>query len=241
MQNRGLIITAYDWMNEQLSPKEREKLEFEYQAGASNTRIMTHIFNHFHITAAHAENVPLEELKKILTQTFREADQDSYSYIFIGCHGSPNGLSMINDPRTGSTVSLSYTHLRELLDQIPGIKVLMIDACYSGNSIRPDTAAVRSLNPGKDDSFRRQILEAFAAPPRGPMVRSGELRGSSYRILAACEPEQYAFFNNWGGCFTQIWCQGMGIDPGSKELRLLDKKEADWDGDGYFALEDLAR
>lgn len=81
-----------------------------------------------------------EELKDLILSTFDGATESDVSYFYISTHGvwkqgEPNGAMtlLLSDGRSESGVTAR--ELRSIFDQVPGIKVLMLDACHAGAMI----------------------------------------------------------------------------------------------------------
>ena len=77
------------------------------------------------------------ELAALILDAFSDADEDDVSYFYLSTHGIwEEGMSagsmtlLLSDGERESAVS-AYM-LRTMFDQIPGKKVLMIDACHAG-------------------------------------------------------------------------------------------------------------
>ena len=77
------------------------------------------------------------ELESLILDTFAGATEGDVSYFYISTHGiwqqgDPNGemTLLLSDGRSESGVTA--LKLREIFDQVPGTKVLMLDACHAG-------------------------------------------------------------------------------------------------------------
>jgi hypothetical protein len=99
-----------------------------------------------------------------LTSTFANATENDVSLFFFSSHGSSSGyLSCYNN------TYLNADMLRRTLDTIPGKKVLIICACYSGNLIGKDAEATadawaKGINNSFIDTFSRADRANLAAP-----------------------------------------------------------------------------
>ena len=81
-----------------------------------------------------------EELKELILSTFDSAVESDVSYFYISTHGvwkqgEPNETMtlLLSDGRSES--GITARELREVFDQVPGTKVLMLDACHAGAMI----------------------------------------------------------------------------------------------------------
>ncbi len=95
----------------------------------------------FEVLAARPEGMSSSgELAAAILDAFSQADGDDVSYFYISTHGvweeglTSGGMTLLlSDGRSESAVSA--WQLRTMFDQIPGKKVLIIDACHAGAMI----------------------------------------------------------------------------------------------------------
>ena len=156
------------------------------------------------------KNVPVVSLTGMAKSTLvtkisnwgKNAKDDSMSFISIHCHGNDDGtLYVLNDPNLG--YGLSLQDLKAMLDQVRGVKVLFIEACYGGNAIE-----LRSLTPKKktgEDAIL-QVVENVFFPKKTIALRSGEFRVNNYHVFCsttatALSPGIYQIASIWAaGC-----------------------------------------
>ena len=76
------------------------------------------------------QNQSKDFITKAIGSAFAGAKDSDISYLYMTCHGNPDGSIAIDksNPYTAS-------ELRTILDQVKGTVVLMLDCCYSGSSI----------------------------------------------------------------------------------------------------------
>ena len=98
------------------------------------------------------------EFEKLLTETFQGAEEGDLSILYLSTHG-------VSRPETGGSVALllsdgereealSPEALREMLEKIPGEKVLIVDACRSGAFLDMGEACRTLVSAGvEEDSW----------------------------------------------------------------------------------------
>lgn len=98
-----------------------------------------------------------EELDTLVREVFREAGEQDTAWIYLSTHGvaweedGKNRAAFILSD--GSTEEeLAPERLREILDGIPGKKVLILDACHSGAALEAfDSPEYRAMASGRGD------------------------------------------------------------------------------------------
>jgi hypothetical protein len=243
MNNKGLIITASDELASAKGNQETiDNLNDEYTRRAANRTIMENMFKRNCITPTSINNVTLDKLKSTIKETFQDATDSTYSYIYINCHGSTNGLWLYMDG--DETGFLKFADLRDILDEIPGIKVLLIESCHSGASIATRSTLKKKINTTKDDlkAFNQSIISAFkprekaTVATRSATVKKAALRYGEFKVITACQAAESAWGYLDGNIFTKHWAKGCGWDW---EKNCNQKREADDDGDNLVSLPNL--
>ena len=159
-----------------------------------------------------------EELMALIRDTFAEATEEDVSYFYISTHG----LWEPGDPTDTMTLLLSdgrnergitARQLRECFDEIPGIKVLMLDACHSGAVI------------GKG--------------LRGPFDNVFE--GPDYKVICSSGGAEESWF--WSGLIGDTQLTGAGYFSGAlvSGLSASGGYGADENHDGTITLTELRR
>jgi hypothetical protein len=243
MNNKGLIITASnDLSSANGNQATIDKLNREYTRRAANRTIMENMFKRNCITPTSINNVTLDVLKSTIKETFQDATDSTYSYIYINCHGSTDGLALyMNGNKTGL---LTFADLRDILDEISGVKVLLIESCHSGASISTRSTLKKKTSPTRDDlkTFNQSIISAFkpraraAKATRSATVKKGALRDDEFKVITACQAAENAWGNIYGNRFTKHWAKGCGWDW---ENNCNQDRAADTNGDNLVSLPDL--
>ena len=99
----------------------------------------------------------LAELAEKVEEAFGDADADDVSYFYLSTHGvwddtQPEGVSLLlSDGETEER--LSAAALKALFDPVPGVKVLILDACHSGAFIGKGTDRI-GTNPFAGGAYK---------------------------------------------------------------------------------------
>lgn len=168
--------------------------------------------------------VTASEIKSAISSTFADARSCDVSLFYYSGHGTSSG-SLVG---TGNSV-ISVSELRTLLDTIPGTKIVIIDACYSGNMIGDASSSSGSgsgSGSGSSDdevwieksdrsaadpsAFTSAVISAFSALNKDNLATDG------YIVMTACSSTQTSASLSdgtiWFGAFTYGVCYGSGYD-----------------------------
>lgn len=173
-----------------------------------------------------AQNLTAGGIQAAIATTFADAQPTDVSLFYYSGHGDTSGALV----GTNSTL-LSVYGLRTALQNVPGMKIVILDCCYSGNAIGRSAASQNEAA-----AFNRAVIRAFAAQSRS----SENLADQGYIVLTACRKDQisntitdysgYTYF----GAFTYSLCYGSGYDEWQREL--LGYMPADTNGDSAVTL-----
>ena len=162
-------------------------------------------------------------IKSAIASTFADARECDVSLFYYSGHGSNNG-SLVGVGSTGNYVTVS--DLRILLDEIPGKKIVIIDACYSGNMIGKSTDA---SGPA---AFTSAFISGFSS------FNKANLASNGYHVMTACSKDQRSQSLSDGriafGAFTFGICYGSGYDEWDQAF--ISGMPADTNGDGAITL-----
>lgn len=180
-----------------------------------------------------------------ILSTFADAREQDISLFYYAGHGSVGGNLVGTDNKYYSPAML-----RQALDAVPGRKIIIIDACYSGALITEDEAGTEAAatnmvgrsasNADALSDFDSDFIAAF----RRWLPRS-VFNPSSYFVLTAASDTQESWGNvailpdgevGYVGVFTNILCKGCGWDElGERTIALA----ADADHDAAVSIEEL--
>ena len=183
------------------------------QGPANDIRAMEFCLGRMNETAWNVtprSNLSAEAIRNAIGMTFAGAGADDISLIYFSGHGAPGGELIGNDFQT-----ITPAELRTALDAVPGRKVVIVDACYSGGMIAEESGtrgSKKGTSPSTD--FAQAFMQAFCSAKRGALNTGG------YYVLVACHPEemceeQYIQSGGSGrvmGLFTYYLSYGCGWD-----------------------------
>ena len=170
------------------------------------------------------EDLTGDEMLSLIRSTFRENRKQDISLLYFSGHGRL--ISSAN--RTGALAGvdgklITASTLKKCLDEIPGRKIVIVDACYSGILIgnRPLAAPSGQLSANFASAFllpftgKRLPLQAPGAD-----AESVTLADNGYYLIvsAAADEESYEYQSmiNDGqkeyGIFTRELCLACGYD-----------------------------
>ena len=180
-------------------------------------------------TVTERTNLTAGGILSAIYTAFSGATANDISFLYYSGHGLEGGYLVGQDLK-----SVSPAALRSVLDQIPGRKVIFVDACFSGalledEPLRQNAAPLRTQN-NIYDSFTQGFAGAFYTNTRS-------LKGTSYYVMTACqaaeESEEGYIRSGTSGCymgfFTYALCQGCGWDGVQNQAgqRLADQNSDD--------------
>lgn len=181
-------------------------------------------------------NLTADEMLDAIADTFESATAEDVSLFYYSGHGvfsddaSQQGALLGADNQGSITASC----LRSALDGVPGRKIVIIDACYSGNMISDhmqsdallsDIVLPQRKNLSTDadpvvtvsadnnqtvQSFADSFISAFSEKKRRSLV------GDSYFVLTSAAEDEECFEDRNGdrimGLFTSSLVTGCGYD-----------------------------
>lgn len=209
---------------------------------AAMEQMLTHL-DHMDFQVTACSNLTKDGILSAICTAFGEAGNYDISLFYYSGHGNSNGsLVGCNNGIIGE--SISPAELRSAMDGIPGRKVLIIDACYSGafvpdnsltltgravlkkdyaTSAPPATASSGTEEQPDPGKFNTAFMNAFSSAASGRRKLSGRGAGtafSSYYVMSACasneESFEWPFSGISRGIFTKFLCDGIGWHSGQQ-------------------------
>lgn len=167
-------------------------------------------------------NVNATGIQGAISSAFADARPCDVSLFYFSGHGTSSGALV----GTGNT-TVSVATLRAWLDKIPGTKIVIIDACFSGNMIG------KAEGSNSPSSFTSAFVSGFSY-----YTKSDDLANYGYIVMTACTKEQESNSLTAGdvsfGAFTYGVCYGSGYD--SWHQTSLSDLPADADGNEVITL-----
>ena len=159
-------------------------------------------------------NLTAEGILEAIADVFADSGQDDLSLLFYAGHGAEDGSLYGSDLKL-----LSPSRLRSALDAVPGRKVVIVDACYSGALLEDSADALLAASSRDRDSGPERFAQAFTAA-FGPRKRSAFGGADRYYVLTSAhagETSEEAPIQSGGnsrvmGYFTYALCRGCGWD-----------------------------
>lgn len=158
-------------------------------------------------TVTQKTNLTASGILSAIESAFSQATENDVSLFYYSGHGAQNGALF-----GGDLTQLSPDSLRLALDAVPGRKIVIVDACYSGQLI--DESTVMSLTADDAPDFNSSFLSAFTTRSRGALNADGYFVISSAgpRELAAEGTVESDGSSKIMGFFTYGLCKGLGWD-----------------------------
>lgn len=173
-----------------------------------------------------ALNVTAGGMESAIASTFADAQASDVSLFYFSGHGTPQG-----DLAGENNTFLSVYGLRSALQQVPGVKIVLLDCCHSGNVIG---RASNAEKPSSLSAFNRAVISAFASASRS----SENLADEGYIVMTACRKDQESASITdmiiHFGAFTYGVCYGSGYDEWEREA--MNHLPADQDGNRAITL-----
>ena len=156
-----------------------------------------------------------------IASTFSGADDNDISYFYFSGHGTYTGDYEISYicPTDVLLTSLdnhvSVDVLESALSVIPGIKVVILDSCFSGGFIGKEKGEI-TISKEELSFFNNNIINTFSISES-----KGLLAKTQYKVLTSCHYDQpcwgdspHPVDGNPYGLFTAAFCNGCGYDDG---------------------------
>ncbi len=216
------------------------------QGPANDLNAVRFCLNNLGWTVHAVTNLSPDRILSAISTTFSEAADYDISLFYYSGHGNEDGSLVGSDGKS----TLLPTRLRAALDTIPGRKVIVVDACYSGQLIADDaetTVEAKGLLAGGNQTeqgtdYAVQFVSAFQSAFSRMWLRGALNSGSYFVITSAREQETsgegYITSGKTSrimGFFTNAFCLGLGYNGVTMQSTSL---SADQNGDNAVSIEE---
>ena len=158
-------------------------------------------------------NLSPEGITDAIGSCFAGADSNDVSLFYYSGHGETDGSLMGAD---SGFSPLTPAALRAALDQVPGRKIVIVDACNSGKLIEGENGGDSLNRASGEDAGAASFVNAFQAAFR--TRTRGALNSGSYFVITAARGTEYSMegtIKSGGmaavmGYFTYGFCLGCG-------------------------------
>ena len=150
-------------------------------------------------------NLNAAEFQTAVAEAFAGAKEEDVSLVYFSGHGNPDGGLRGVD----MTSAVSGSDLRLWLDAVPGRKIVLVDACYSGGLIGKNAAKSAQADPA------RAFIDSFLS---GLVSRSGNLAEPRYFVMASSKQSEQSYENDSGGLFTDAFLKSKTAADGNGDL-----------------------
>lgn len=183
-------------------------------------------------TVTYKSDLTASGIKSAIASVFGQADSNDVTLLYYSGHGVYSTSSTSLGALCGTSNTYIYPYeLRNVLDQYQGKKVVMIDACHSGNMIG------KAAGDESIDAFMDAFMEPFKNAPKA----SNNLAASGYYVLTAAHSSTSSYETSFSGVrmgvFTYALTYGCGwnMQSSSKISTLY----ADANGNKKITLDEL--
>ena len=162
------------------------------------------------------KNLTAQGILNAISSTFAGAKRQDVSLFYYSGHGygSPYYYTSLQGALVGTDDEpVTVSDLRAALDEIPGRKVVIIDACYSGSMITRGAKGAPSMTA---EQFVDSFIAGFASGSGGAGGRAKGLTSDEYYVITAAsdneESMEFFFGTKYMGLFTACLVEGCGWD-----------------------------
>ena len=164
-------------------------------------------------------NLSADEMTEAIADCFAEADDTDVSLFFYSGHGDSSGNLIGAD---SDLTPLTPSALRAALDGIPGRKIVIVDACYSGKLIEED----------REDTKGTEAVSLMSAGPKNGAKTGTDSAGEQAETEDTGSPGD--FVSAFQGAFTRTTLRkGRGALSGDSYFVITAAHENEASQEGY--------
>lgn len=222
--------------------------------------LMERVLTHPALTAQPARVTRRNDLGRAamlsaIRSAFQGAREGDISYFYYSGHGALSGsrsayLCPVDAQAGRFDTMISMQELRAALDQVPGVKVVVLDCCYSGAAVSTRASgAPAAASTQFNQSVRTAFADGVQARAAGPLAATG------YKVVTASSPGEESYVQRFTqqvgsqwvsygiSCFTAALAQGCAVGHTFSGGRMTAVTQssygADLDDDGSVTLSEL--
>jgi hypothetical protein len=160
-----------------------------------------------------------------ITYTFSQASSEDVSFFYYSGHGwVEDGRSTIlpHDAKSfDDFLDISVEELAAVLGNIPGTKIVIMDACYSGGFIGKELYFRGIAGSGDLQRFSNNVIDIFASYDLSGLESGrGNLATEGFQVIVSATGSQQCFETikphpidgNPHGYFSRYLCEGCGYN-----------------------------
>ena len=167
---------------------------------------------HFsHISLLEDTEATKQNILSGISSAFSGADYNDVSYFYFSGHGKYGYICPTDSIPNSTSNDISIATLENSLDSIPGYKVVLFDACYSGSFIGKGQEEVSYFDLAL---FNEKVIDVFSSNISRENLAHDD---DEFQVLTACTQFQKSYEYSGGGIdpyalFTKTLCRGIGYD-----------------------------
>lgn len=207
---RAAVVGQYDYLvNSDLPACKNDAIGMAYACKKTGYSVVNTKFN-----------ASGNDIRNLISTTFAKADSNDVSLFFYSGHGASDGSLCTIEPSYGYDMTLSQSYIASWLSQIPGTVIVLYDSCYSGMSINKDangkitTTYQKTVTKKDTEKFNAAVINTFAKANAKVQAasKSGELCSSKFRVITACNKNEYSWCNQSYSYFSYYVVKAAGVD-----------------------------
>ena len=152
-----------------------------------------------------------QDILDAIGDAFDQTRSEDVSLLYYSGHGVFSQDSQTQGALLGADGKdyVTASQLRNALDRIPGRKIVIIDACYSGNFLsanavlQSNSAADATQPPEPVKLFSDSFIQAFSARKRGGLATDG------YYVLTAASADEESYESTIDGSAMGLFTAGL--------------------------------
>ena len=171
---RAVVIGEKDYSGTEYDP---------LQQASYDSSAMKETLKNYGYSVVKRENLSASQICDTIRTSFRNANILDTSLFYYNGHASDDGSLY-----TAAGDSLPLSDLANVLSEIPGKVIIVLDCCYAGSGIAEAGMVI--------DTFAEEDpgLETLSAGDGElPMVGAGEFRNNKFYVLAACSENELSY------------------------------------------------